>query len=58
MVWQFIDVFKKIGAGQIQDDDFTDRLSHRHTVIVLLIFCVLVGSSQYVGSPISCWVNR
>ena len=54
-MWQFIDVFKKIGHEQIQDDDFSDRLSHRYTVVLLLIFCVLVGSSQYVGQPISCW---
>jgi hypothetical protein len=56
MVWQFIEVFKKIATGQkIQDDDFADRLSHRYTVIFLLVFCILVGSSQFVGSPIACW---
>jgi len=56
MVWQFIDVFKKIATGQkTQDDDFADRLSHRYTVIFLFIFCILVGSTQFVGSPIACW---
>ena len=55
MVWQFIEVFKKIGNDQTQDDDFADRLSHRYTVILLLVFCILVGSSQFVGNPITCW---
>jgi hypothetical protein len=54
-MWQFIDVFKKIGHEQTQDDDFADRLSHRYTVIVLIIFCILVGSTQFVGAPITCW---
>ena len=54
-MWQFIDVFKKVKNEQIQDDDFSDRLSHRYTVVLLLIFCVLVGTTQYVGQPISCW---
>ena len=55
MVWQFIDVFKRVGHDQTQDDDFADRLSHRYTVMVLIVFCILVGSSQFVGNPISCW---
>jgi hypothetical protein len=55
MVWQFIEVFKKIAGNGVEDDDWTDRLSRRHTIIILLIFCILVGSSQFVGSPISCW---
>ena len=55
MVWQFIEVFKKIAGNGVEDDDWTDRLSRRQTIIILLIFCILVGSSQFVGSPISCW---
>ena len=56
MVWQFIDVFKKVtGANKVKDDDFADRLSHRYTVSLLILFCILVGSSQFVGSPIACW---
>ena len=55
MVWQFIEVFKKIGGEHTHDDDFADRLSHRYTVVLLLIFCILVGSSQFVGNPIQCW---
>jgi len=57
MVWQFIDVFKKVASSaRVQDDDFSDRLNHRWTVAFLLLFCILVGSSQFVGSPIACWV--
>lgn len=57
MVWQFIDVFKKVSlSARIQDDDFSDRLNHRWTVALLLLFSILVGSSQFVGSPIACWV--
>ncbi|CAF0781405.1 unnamed protein product [Brachionus calyciflorus] len=56
MVWQFIDVFKKVSSSsRIQDDDFADRLSRRYTVALLILFCILVGSSQFVGSPIACW---
>lgn len=53
MVLEFVYVFKNlINEGQIKDDDLTDRLNHRWTVSLLLIFCLLVGSTQYVGSPI------
>lgn len=56
MVWQFVDVFKRvISSNKIQDDDFADRLSRRYTVSLLILFCILVGSSQFVGSPIACW---
>lgn len=56
MVWQFVDVFKRVfTSNRIQDDDFSDRLSHRYTVAVLILFTILVGSSQFVGSPIACW---
>lgn len=56
MVWQFVDVFKRVfSSNKIQDDDFADRLNHRYTVALLILFCILVGSSQFVGSPIACW---
>lgn len=56
MVWQFIDVFKRVtSSAKVQDDDFSDRLSHRYTVSLLILFCLLVGTGQYVGNPIACW---
>ena len=37
------------------DDDLIDRVNHRYTVIFLVIFTVLVSTTQYVGDPIHCW---
>lgn len=37
------------------DDDLLDRLNHRYTVIFLVIFTVIVSTTQYVGNPIHCW---
>lgn len=56
MVWQFVDVFKRVsGSARVHDDDFADRLSHRYSVALFILFTILVGSSQFVGSPIACW---
>lgn len=38
------------------DDDAIDRLHHRYTVAVLVIFSIVVSSKQYVGDRINCWV--
>jgi len=54
MVWQFVDVFKRV-KDRINDDDFADRLSHRYTVGLLILFMILNGSSSYVGSNMNCW---
>ena len=37
------------------DDDLIDRLNHRYTVLFLVIFTVVVSTTQYVGNPIHCW---
>lgn len=56
MVWELISVFQKVSSDAlIQDDDFSDRLNHRWTVSFLVMFCILVSSSQFVGDPIACW---
>ena len=31
------------------DDDFTDRLSSRYTVIVLIVFAFIVTGAAYIG---------
>ena len=38
-----------------RDDDFADRLSSKHTVMLLVVSAILVSVRQYVGSPITCW---
>lgn len=48
-------VAKIAQAGIRNDDDLVDRLNHRYTVLVLVIFTVLVSTTQYVGNPIHCW---
>lgn len=38
-------------------DDFIDR-THRNLMVVFLVFCcLLVGSKQYVGDSISCYIQ-
>ena len=38
------------------DDDTADKMSHRYTVALLVIFSLVVSTKQYVGDPINCWV--
>lgn len=36
-----------------RDDDFwTDRLSHRYSVVIFSIFAILVTTKAYIGDPI------
>ena len=52
-----IDVFTSLpGAKNKKDDDFSDRLSSRYTVIVLIVFAIVVSAGMWVGDPIVCWV--
>ncbi len=39
------------------DDVFIDRLNHKYTVTMILVFAAIVTSAQYFGSPITCWVK-
>ena len=51
----------KLNAGKHHsvnnDDVFIDRLNHRYTVTMILVFAAIVTTQQYFGSPISCWVR-
>lgn len=42
-------------ANKRNDDDLIDRLHHQYTVTLLVLFAVLVSTTQYVGNPIHCW---
>ena len=54
--WRIISLVSALPKGkERQDDDFTDRLSNRYTVLVLVVFTVVVSMHQYIGKPITCW---
>jgi innexin len=49
-----------ISASQLRsvrdDDSYVDRLSHRYTVALLVLFAIVVTTKQYAGDQIDCWV--
>lgn len=55
-----INIVKDLGVNtkrNIQNDDlFGDRLNHRYTTAVILVFTVVVTAMVYGGNPINCWV--
>jgi hypothetical protein len=58
----FLDLAKKVGAGKHHsahnDDVFIDRLNHRYTVTMIVVFAGIVTTQQYFGNPITCWVKN
>ncbi|CAF3547391.1 unnamed protein product [Adineta steineri] len=49
------DALEQVGQLHKTDDDLIDRLNHRFTVILLVIFSAFVSTKQFIGEPISCW---
>jgi len=39
----------------LRNDDSVDRLSHRLTVMLLVLFAFILTTKQFVGDPIYCW---
>ncbi|ESN98968.1 hypothetical protein HELRODRAFT_95018 [Helobdella robusta] len=53
---QVITTVAKIAqTGVRNDDDIVDRLNHRYTSLLLVIFTIVISTTQYVGTPIHCW---
>ena len=56
---ELIDAIKNLSVTRrrtLKDDDFlVDRLHHRYTVAVLVLFCAIVTTNPYAGEPINCW---
>ena len=44
--------------GNQDNDYFSDRLSHRHTTRILIVFIVLSTFKRFFQSPITCWVPK
>ena len=55
-----VDALKNLSVSHrrsLRNDDFlVDQLHHRYTVALLVLFCVIISTSQYAGDPINCWV--
>lgn len=37
-------------------DFFSDRLSHRHTTKIIIVFVILATFKRFYSSPVNCWV--
>lgn len=41
---------------KIDNDFFSDRLSHQHTTKILIVFVILATFKRFYNTPINCWV--
>ena len=41
-----------------RDDDNVDRLNHRWTVALLILFASFALTKQFVGQPVNCWTPK
>jgi len=59
---ELLEYARKLSAGKHHsarnDDVFIDRLNHRYTVTMIVVFAAIITTQQYFGSPISCWVQN
>ena len=55
----YVNAFKSFSLGKKNNNDlFVDRLNHRYTVTLFLIFGMIFIYSQYGGRPICCWLAK
>jgi hypothetical protein len=60
-IMDILGIATKLNAGKHHsvnnDDVFIDRLNHKYTVTMILVFAAIITTQQYFGSPITCWVR-
>lgn len=39
------------------DDDAIDRLNYAYTTTFLSLLIVIIGTKQYIGEPLQCWMQ-
>ena len=50
-------IFRFGSVRKLQNNDFfSDRISHRHTTSIILVFIVLVTFKRLFSNPINCWI--
>jgi hypothetical protein len=55
MIWDFIQVFKKVRENQLfRADDGIDKFNRSVTVIFLIIAAILIGARNLIGPAIVC----
>ena len=55
---RMVTVVTATASKERHDDDFVDRLNHRYTVLIIVVFAIAVTTVQYIGKPITCWAPK